>query len=178
MLDEMVGGIPIPSIGAFGMGTGIDIDLETTVADLMRVGAMSGGLFSGIGSIVSGLATNALGLQGVLAALGVRNSPSAISRGSSLTAGVGQTSSGVSYLGNSQGSDVLDSSTASADDQKNQLAVEAQQDQQQEDIKLEDVNNTLIKIYDLMETVIVGGKVAVRMGDDFNFSSGSTGFGY
>lgn len=178
MLDEMVGGIPIPSIGAFAMGNGIDIDLETTVADLMRVGAMSGGLFSGIGSIVSGLATNALGLQGVLAALGVRNSPSAISRGSSLTAGVGQTSSGVSYLGNTQGSDVLDSSTASADDQKNQLAVEAQQDQQQEDIKLEDVNNTLIKIYDLMESVIIGGKVSVRMGDDFNFSSGATGFGY
>ena len=46
MLEDLVGGIPIPFISAMGFG----VDLETTVADLMKVGAMSAGIFSGLGS--------------------------------------------------------------------------------------------------------------------------------
>lgn len=170
MLDQLVGGIPIPTIGAWAMGTGTEIDLETTVADLMRVGALGGGLLSGIGSLVSGLGTNALGLQGVLAALGVRNTASTVTRGGGLSSGLSQTTSQVSYIGNTSGNDVYDSSMASADDQKNELAVQAKEDQDSadEDIKLADLNNTAIQIYELLESVIHGGRLTIAYDNSVN----------
>jgi hypothetical protein len=55
MLDEMAGGIAIPTIGAMMMGTGTEIDLETTVADLMKVAAVSGGIFGGLGQMLGSI---------------------------------------------------------------------------------------------------------------------------
>lgn len=169
MLDQLVGGIPIPSIGAFAVGSGIDIDLETTVADIMRVGALSGGLLSGIGSIISGLANNVSGISGVMQALGVSTQGKNITRGGGLNAPVKRTTSSSNFIGNSSGNDVYDSSMAGADDQKNELAVEAKDDQQvEEDIKLADVNATAVKIYELLETVISGGRLTVAYDTSVN----------
>lgn len=169
MLDQLVGGIAIPSIGAWAMGTGTDIDLETTVADLMRVGALGRGLLSGIGSLVSGMTTNSAGLQGVLAALGVRNRASTVTRGGGLASGLTRTTSQMSYIGNTSGSDTYNASMASADDQKNQLAVQAKENQEEsEDIKLSDLNNTATQIYDLLTTVISGGRLTVDFDNSVN----------
>lgn len=160
MLDQLVGGIPIPTIGAWAVGNGTEIDLETTVADIMRVGALSGSLLSGIGSIVSGLATNSVGLSGVLTALGVRSNASTISRGTGLNSLISPRSRSLSgYQGNTSGSDIYDSSMAGAEDQKNELAVQAQEPEGEEDIKLADLNATVLQIYDLLQTVIIGGRV-------------------
>ena len=89
-------GIAIPMISVMGN----TVDLHTTVADLMRVGAMSGGLLSGIGSLVSGAVTNAAGLQGVLAALGVRSTATTVTRGGGMSSGLTNTTSQLSYIGN------------------------------------------------------------------------------
>ena len=164
MLDDLAGGIAIPAISTMFGG----IDLETTVADLMRVVALSGGIFSGIGSIFSGLANNANGIQGVLKALGVSAAPNAITRGTGLRSSIVETTSASSYIGNSSGDDGYNSSMASAEDKKSEIA--AQQEEEDNEIKLEDVNNTAIKIYELLETVITGGKLNVKLGDDFSFS--------
>ena len=165
MLDQLVGGIPIPMI--LGMGTGVD--LETTVADLLRVGALGGGLLSGIGSLASGLANNSNGLKGVLSALGVQSQANSIQRGSGLSAqnllalgGLLQTTSQVSYIGNAAGNDVESSVMSGAEDEKNRLLVENQEKNDSKDIKLEDVNNTSIKILELLQTVIINGRLRTR----------------
>ena len=127
--------------------------------------------------MVSGLGNNANGLQGVLSALGVRSTASTVTRGGGLSSGLSETTSQVSYIGNRTGNDVYDSSMASADDQKNELAVQAKEDQDQgdEDIKLADVNNTAIQIYDLLQTVIFGGRLTVAFDDGTSFPLGIGG---
>ena len=49
MLDAVAGGIALPDIKVMGSG----VNLQTTVADLMRVGAMSGGILGSIGTMVA-----------------------------------------------------------------------------------------------------------------------------
>ena len=165
MLDQLTGGIAIPMISVMGN----TVDLHTTVADLMRVGAMSGGLLSGIGSLVSGAVTNAAGLQGVLAALGVRSTATTVTRGGGMSSGLTNTTSQLSYIGNRSGNDVYDSSMASASDQQNELMVEAKEDEDGDsDIKLRDLNDTSIQILDLLQTVISGGRLTVAFDNSVN----------
>lgn len=57
MLSDTVGGIDIPL--PLVMGTGLPVALN--VANLMRVGALSGGILSNIGNIASGLANGGSG---------------------------------------------------------------------------------------------------------------------
>lgn len=67
LLDSTVGGIAIPSLSVMGNS----VDLETTVADLMRVGAMSGGILSGIGAMITNLgAGGGFNGKGIIDALG------------------------------------------------------------------------------------------------------------
>ncbi len=54
LLDDVVGGIALPDIKFMGTG----VNLQTSVADLMRVAALSGGIMSGIGSMISGLGSS------------------------------------------------------------------------------------------------------------------------
>lgn len=156
MLDEYMGGINIPAVSVFGNM----VDLETTVADLMRVGALGTSLLGGIGSLVNAASASAgeSGINGILKSLGV-GSASAVTRGSGLNVGLGTTTSGTSYIGNVSGSDVYASSLASAEEQKSQLMIEAQSESS--DVTLETINNTALKIYDLLAEVIINGRLRV-----------------
>ena len=49
LLDSVVGGIALPDIKVLGTGA----NLQTTVADLMRVGAMSGGILAGVAKMIA-----------------------------------------------------------------------------------------------------------------------------
>ena len=49
LLDAVTGGIALPDIKVMGTG----VNLQTTIADLMRVGAMSGSILSGIGGMIT-----------------------------------------------------------------------------------------------------------------------------
>jgi hypothetical protein len=51
MLEDLVGGIGIPSVSIMGNM----VDLESSVADLMQVGALSASLIGSVGNIVSAL---------------------------------------------------------------------------------------------------------------------------
>ena len=66
LLDAAVGGIGIPSVMAVGTG----VDLETTVADLMRVGAVSGGILGSLGDMIQGLSSSFSG-QAMLTKMGI-----------------------------------------------------------------------------------------------------------
>lgn len=166
----MVGGLPIPFVSAMGFG----VDLETTVADLMRVTALSGGIMSGLGALISGLGNNANGLQGVLSALGVSSQPGQITKGSGLSASLGETMSTTSFIGNSQ-ADVENAALASAEDQKKDLSLKASEEE--EHVQLEDVDDNITRIYNLLESVIKAGKLSVQAGSDLPFSRYDAVFG-
>ena len=164
MLDQLVGGIPIPSIGAFAMGNGVDIDLETTVADLMRVGALGGSLLSGVGAMASGLLTNSVGLAGALGAFQMFSQDQLrkkdakgggldllITNPENRLTTTDFTTGQISIVGNASGSGVQEAIMSQAEDQKTELANGAMQQTEEEDkdIKLMDVNETLTQILNL-----------------------------
>jgi hypothetical protein len=157
LLDNTVGGIAVPAISAMGSG----VDLETTVADLMRVGAISTGVLGSIGALVQGLGNSFSG-RAMLEQLGIssgsglsvtpRGVGASASNGAGSIAGTGTSSSG--YVGNASGSDVRDSTLQEAEDSKEQLMVEAQEEAESNQIDI--LNETVLKIYELLDDVAHG----------------------
>ena len=168
MLDDTVGGIAIPSIGAWAAGTGTEIDLETTVADLIRVGSLGAGLLGGIGTMMTGLGSYG-GMLGSLAGFGIGSllSPTKLVRGNGMNAlsiFSGTSTSSSSFVGNSDSSDVQNKTIGDASESAEQTA-EAKQDEQQ-DTKLSTVDEHVVQIYELLNSVINGlDSIKVDMGD-------------
>lgn len=168
MLDDTVGGIAIPTIGAWAAGTGTEIDLETTVADLIRVGSLGAGLLGGIGTMMTGLGSYG-GMLGSLAGFGIGSllSPTKLVRGNGMNAlsiFSGTSTSASSFVGNSDSSDVQNKAIGDASESAEQTA-EAKQDEQQ-DTKLSTVDEHVVQIYELLNSVINGlDSIKVDMGD-------------
>ena len=163
MLDDTVGGIAIPSIMAMGSG----FDLETTVADLMRVGAVSAGLLGGIGTMLSGLGQNGVG-SAMLRGFGVNSSQmKVLTRGSgtgiaAITSGATLSESG--YIGNANASDVESKTIGDASDSAKQQ-VEAANEENNE-TKLSTVDEHILLIHRLLQDVVDGGSALhVEMGN-------------
>ena len=165
MLDDTVGGIAIPTIGAFAMGNGVEIDLETTVADIMRTGAMAGGLLGGIGKMIGGIARGSGGGfsgSGMLKAFGVNldsSTASTLVRGNGANLAV--TSSGMDtsysgYIGNEDGSAVKDKMLTDAKDEANQQAIQALEEAQE--IGLANVDEHVVQIYRILEDLVNGSR--------------------
>lgn len=159
MLDDTVGGIAIPTIGAWAMGNGTEIDLETTVADIMRTGAMAGGLLGGIGKMMWGLASgNSYSGTGMLEAFGVNTKEiTTITRGTGT--GIGISSSGMNisasgFVGNENADDIINSTVAGEQDKAKQKA-EALQEEQRE-IGLANVDEHVVQIHTLLQEVVSG----------------------
>lgn len=155
LLDNTAGGIAIPGISVVGNM----VDLETTVADLMRVGAMGTGILGSIGSLVKGFGSSFSG-SAMLRRLGI-NTGSGLAvtpRGEGgLLSSVGggqQTTSGSGYVGNASGSDIKNSTMQEAEDSKKQLMVEAQENA--EETQIDTINATVLKIYELLDDVAHG----------------------
>lgn len=154
LLQATTGGIAIPTVSIMGTS----VDLNTTVADLMRVGALSSGILSSIGQMISGLGggTNA---NAMLARV-LSGGATTLSRGTGLST-LGATTSISSYVGNVEGSDIYQSTLASvAETKKEQLSV-AQEEQDMASI--DDVNNNIINIYNLLSSVIEGGYLKTQV---------------
>ena len=66
LLDDAVGGIDLPFINVMGFG----VDLNTTVADLMRVASVGAGVLGSLGPMISGLASSFSG-QSMLSKMGI-----------------------------------------------------------------------------------------------------------
>ena len=165
MLDDTVGGIAIPTIGAMVMGTGTEIDLETTVADIMRTGAMAGGLLGGIGKMIGGLTRGSGGGfsgSGMLKAFGVdlnSGAASAVTRGTGtglITTNSGMDTSYSGFIGNEDGSAVKDKMITDAKDEANQQAIEALEEAQE--IGLSNVDEHVVQIYTLLSEFASGSR--------------------
>ena len=165
MLDDTVGGIAIPTIGAWAMGNGTEIDLETTVADIMRTGAMAGGLLGGIGKMIGGLTKGSGGGfsgSGMLKAFGISldaGNTAQVQRGSG--AGLLTTDSGMDvslsgFIGNEDGDAVKNKMLTDAKDDANQQAIQALEEAQE--IGLSNVDEHVVQIYRLLEEVVNGSR--------------------
>ena len=161
LLDTVAGGIALPDIKVMGSG----VNLQTTVADLMRVGAMSGGILSSIGQMVTAGGGGGLTGGGILKAAGIDSSGiSQVTRGngSSLSTAGGMTvSESGTVVGNSDGSAVQDKTMTDATDDGNSQLVEAVDSN--EETKLNDVNNSVINIYNLLLDLVEGGALKVKV---------------
>jgi hypothetical protein len=157
LLEMATGGIPIPAI--WGMGTGVD--LEITIADLMRAGAMAGGILGNIGSMIQGIVSS---LNGPLmlrsAGIKLAGSLPLLSRGDSAGISAGddgggaQSTSGSGYAGNASGSDIRKSTEQDAEDQKTQLL--AEQEEEEDTAKIHFISGYILKIYELLDDVSKG----------------------
>lgn len=161
MLDDLVGGIKLPDIKVMGTG----VNLQTTVADLMRVGALGGSVLSGIGSMISNLASNlasggSLNIGGQLEKMFGSGSNNVITRGtggnlSVSTSGYETSSSG--YVGNSSGDDIQASTLASANDSANQQLITAKESEDA-DVTNSVINDNIVAILSLLNDVVDGTK--------------------
>ena len=167
MLDETVGGISIPTIGAWAMGNGVEVDLETTVADIMRTGALAGGLLGGIGKMILGLGSGGgFSGSGMLKAFGVNldsSTASTVQRGNAATAaGLLTTESGMDtsysgYIGNEDGDAVKNKMLTDAKDEANQQAIQALEEAQE--IGMANIDEHVVQIYTILNDFALGSRV-------------------
>ena len=154
LLDAVAGGIAIPTFGVMGNM----VDLETTVADLMRVGAMSGSILSGIGSMIASGGNGGITGSGILKAAGISGNLNTVSRGNgsalSTTGGASVSESG-SLIGNSNSSDIQNATMTNATDSANAQLAEAVDSS--EETKLSEVYAEVVEIYKLLQDVANGG---------------------
>lgn len=169
---DMFGGVQLPAIMTMMGG----VDLETNVADLMRVAALSGGLLSSIGSLMSG-GGGALPLAS-LASLGIL--PGVVSTVSRGRGGFGFTASGVTlsnsgFAGNADAGDVKEKTINDANDDANRQMID-KQEEQETDVKNKVINENVVKIYELLLNVTNGSAAfKVNMGDNSSWTRLLTG---
>lgn len=153
LLDAVAGGGNILSTMAAGFG----VDLNTSIADLMRFGALGGGIFSSIGQMISMGSGGGTSGTGMLKALGIQqNSISTLTRGNFNGSGItsGMTVSESTMVGNASGSDIQNSTMAGANETKETALSAAKEDSTE--ITVADVNENVVRIAVLLEQVASG----------------------
>lgn len=120
LLDQTVGGINIPTVSVFGNA----VDLETTVADLLKSTAMAGSIMTGLGAIFNGLGQFGTGFGTVLDKF-MTNSANTVSIGSGF--GITAKENDVSllrtnYVGNGSSDSYMAANSALITDTKNEVS--------------------------------------------------------
>ena len=152
LLDTAAGGIAIPAFSVMGNM----VDLETTVADLLRAGAMGGSILAGIGTMIASGGGGGITGTGILRAAGINNGISTVSRGSGngliTTGGASVSESGL--VGNANGGDVSNSTMTSARDEGNAQLASAVEES--DETKLKEVYSEVVNIYHLLQSIADG----------------------
>ena len=153
LLDSIVGGIALPDVKVLGTG----VNLQTTVADLMRVGAMSGGILAGVAKMITaGNFSGGFSGAGLLKSFGIDSNLKTVSRGQGAglaTSGVKVSSSG--FVGNSEEGVVYNKTMSDADDSAKKQLAEAKEDVE-EDTTRKVVDEHIVQIYTLLKDVTEG----------------------
>ena len=153
LLDTVTGGIALPDIKVMGTG----VNLQTTIADLMRVTAMSGTILAGIGTMISSGGNGGITGSGILRAAGISGAANMVSRGNGSTlstAGGASVSESGSLIGNSNSSDIQNATMTNATDSANAQLAEAVDSS--EETKLSEVYAEVVEIYRLLQDVANG----------------------
>lgn len=154
LLDALTGGIALPDIKVMGTG----VNLQTTIADLMRVTAMGGSILSGIGSMIASGGNGGIRGIDILRAAGISGNLNTVSRGNGQglrTTGGATVSESGSLIGNSNGSDIQNATMTNATDSANAQLAEAVDSS--EETKLSEVYAEVVEIYKLLQDVANGG---------------------
>jgi hypothetical protein len=156
LLEDYAGGIDLPFLNVMGFG----VDLNTSVAQLMNVAAMSGSILGALGPMISGLAN--LNTSNLLRSAGIDTKNSkvpVIARGtvSSLQNLGGQGISESGYVGNASGDDVKNATLQDAEDSKKKQMVEAKEEESSDDVVIRS-QQAVIDIYNLLEEVAHGSQ--------------------
>lgn len=117
LVEQATGGINIPAIGAFVMGNGINLDLNTSVTQLLKTGIIGFSLLGQIGNIIGSISSGG-GLD--LSAWGASDYTSRGTGFTGITAGVQETTSQSLTVGNSSGSDISSGSITQAQNEATQ----------------------------------------------------------
>ncbi len=153
------GGIALPFLNVMGFG----VDLNTTVADLMLVAAMSGTALGALGPAITGLVDLATGGKGMLSRAGIetsgKNKIPILARGSATPfQNIGGSSISESgYVGNSSGDDIKNATMQDAEDSKKKQMVEAKDEESADDVVIKS-QQAIIDIYNLLEEVAHGSQ--------------------
>ena len=166
MLDSMANGIEF-SIPQY-MGTGTTQTFR--ISDIMKTGALTGSIISGIASMIGAGGNGGITGSGLLAAFGA-NSTNTVTRGSGsgLISAGGATYSNSGYVGNASSGDVYEKSMADTEDStKSQVAEAAEENNE---ATTTDINNNILLMYQLLQDVTSGTlSFKVDMGDQSSWS--------
>ncbi|MBO7078471.1 MAG: hypothetical protein J6W64_01515 [Bacilli bacterium] len=167
MLDNIAGGIALPDIKVMGTG----VNLQTTVADLMRVVSLSGGIISSMAQIIGAGGNGGLTGSGLLNAFGIGNS-TVVQRGNGsglITAG-GASVSSSGYVGNSAAGDIISKTTGDANASAQNTLVEAQETS--EEVTNKTINENIVLIYELLQNVVSGTAALHVIQSNFGLTGG------
>lgn len=157
MLDQYVGGINIPTI--FAMGTGID--LNTTVAGLMKVGLMGYSILDNLGTAFASLTKGgALDLDSWGASdFTTRGTGTTSLKTTGMVRGISQTA----FIGNVGASDIYEGSIANVKESESYTSAQEEGNNTMNIIKddIAEINRTVTDIYSLLQ---MGIRVATEFG--------------
>jgi hypothetical protein len=176
LLQNTVGGIPISFANIYGFG----IDLNTSVAQLMQVGALAGGIIGSLPQMLGGLANMVGGGATMLATAGIATQGKHISRGDGAVganalakSGAGTSSSGL--VGNASSSDIQGAEMAGGQDSIDSQG--AQGKEENEDATRDDIIEILKMLFGILGKKIDENTEAVKgTGGIFNSNENMGGF--
>jgi hypothetical protein len=176
LLEDSVGGIDLPFVNVMGFG----VDLNTSVAQLMNVAAMSGSILGALGPMMSGLASAVSGSV-MLNTAGINTNGKApvIARGSAqpLQHLGGSSISESGYIGNSDGNSIKEQTLQDAADSKKKQLVEARDEESSDDVVIKS-QMAVVNIYNLLEEIAHGSQsLRVRVVGGCCGSGGASGGG-
>lgn len=152
-LIDAMGGMDLPEIAYLGT----EVNLQTSLADLMRAGALGSSMLGMVGKLVTG--GGGISGLGMLTSMGVLpGMTTTVVRGSGSTGGLLSSGSSVSSSGmisNVSGSDLQAKTVGDATDDANKQLIEAQE-QAEEDTKRAVVDEHVMQIYNLLERITTG----------------------
>ena len=154
LLDAM-GGMDLPDISF----AGTKVNLQTSVADLMRAGSLGASAVSGVGRMLTSFSGGGISGLGMLTQMGViPGMATTVVRGngglgSLLTSGTSTSSAGM--IANTSGSDLQSKVVGDATDEGNKQLIEAKESTE-EDTKRAVVDEHILQIYNLLERLTTG----------------------
>lgn len=174
LIQNTTGGINIPYTLALAAGTGIGIDLNTTVDNLVKLGIVGAGSLGMIGDLVSGLSSSVLPTSMYWKLFGASElaNMAASGLGGTLAKTSGLSSSSTVYAGNASGSDISSAAQQSAYDEAT-ADVDSSADEKDLTEMTDLIQQDVSRIYELLSEVV--GMNGIKL-DNYGLSTGGGGF--
>lgn len=163
-IEQATGGINIPSLGAFAMGTGVSFDLEANVNQLIKLGMVGMSTLGQVSKVIAGLG----GLGGLN--LAFWGADQYTRHGSGLSApvtGVSASTSQTTFIGNASSSDIYAQTLNQAKDDAgyNEIVSQTQTDAQKAKEQMDNLESDVHQIMEYLRDVFTGSALRVRVED-------------